>query len=123
MKNISAIISKDALFQGIPTVNEMFTVQTTALIQGTGCRESTHPVSGQVQRTLFYAVVNCDSIDINHRRKLRHWFMIKVLKFELRNNDEVVIHHPIGTFPKWEAAIPQPLRLYITQKRMSAEIC
>lgn len=37
----------------------------------------------------------------------------KVLKSDLRNNDEVAIHHPtrdehnvhpISTFPKWEAA-------------------
>ncbi|MBQ8782065.1 MAG: hypothetical protein IJZ72_10380 [Oscillospiraceae bacterium] len=85
-------------------MNETFTVQTTALIQGSGCRESTHPVSGcvlgmisyavvkfngsgckentrpvsgQVQRALLYAVVNCNPIDTDHRRKLRQWFMEK----------------------------------------------
>ena len=38
----------------------------------------------------------------------------KVMKSDLRNNDEVVIHHPTrternvhpyGTFPKWEATV------------------
>ena len=46
-----------------------------ALNYGVGCRESTHPVSGQVQGALFYVVVKCDSIDTDHRRRLRQWFM------------------------------------------------
>ena len=50
------------LFQGIPTVNEMFTVQTTALNQGGGCRENTRPILGRVLEMTFYAVVICDSI-------------------------------------------------------------
>jgi hypothetical protein len=33
------------------------------------------------------------------------------MKSDLGNNDEVVIHHPIGAFPKWEAAIPQLLQI------------
>lgn len=38
----------------------MFTIQTTALIQGSGCRESTRPVSGRVKCAELSAVVKCD---------------------------------------------------------------
>lgn len=153
-------------FEGIPTVNEMFTVQTTALIQGGGCRESTRPVSGQVQGTLFYDIVksngrliwgsvsrphqhgavrttvaDCDSglwkkSEIKgtafYRVLWKGWtnrtpleessrshqiddpWNPKVVKSDFRNNNEVVIHHPIGTFPKWEAAIQH--QIFIIKK-------
>ena len=41
----------------------------------------------------------------------------KVVKSDFRNNNEVVIHHPIGTFPKWEAAIQHKIFIITEMQR------